>query len=70
MSINKINPWYLTGFSDGESSFTFSVSQGRINKNGIQNWIVITTFAKVAVLNTANKLQFEQIKNFFSIGRI
>lgn len=68
--INKINPWYITGFADGEGSFTYSISQGRINKDGTQTWIVTTTFALVAVLNPANKLQFEQIREFFGVGRI
>jgi len=66
----NINPWYISGFTGGEGSFTFSVSPGRINKDGEQKWIITTTFALVAAYNTANMLQFEQIRKIFGIGRI
>ena len=31
---NKLNPWYVTGFLDGESSFTVSVCEDKSLKIG------------------------------------
>ena len=64
---HDINPWYLTGFTDGDGSFTFSIKRAHTNQTG---WGVSSEFYLVAANNPANRNQFELIKQFFGFGTI
>lgn len=58
--LNKlmINPWFLTGFSDAESSFVI-----QINKNKKGTWQVQTVF--VIELHSKDLYLLKQIQTFF-----
>lgn len=63
----KLNPWYITGFADGESSFSFSITKTQLHRLG---WTARLVFNLVAADNPANRKQFEKIRDFFGVGKI
>lgn len=68
--INTINPWYITGFSDGESTFSFSINKKEQKQNGIFRFQIVPQFAISAADNPENKKQLESIIKFFGVGKI
>jgi len=66
---SKINPWYITGFADGEGSFYFSLAKAE-RKTDTDIWPVTLGFELPALDNPSNRLQLEQIQKFFGVGRI
>jgi hypothetical protein len=62
-----LNPWFITGFTDGEGSFTFSVVKSNSNKIG---WAILIHFNLVAKNNPANLSMFQSIQQYFGIGQI
>jgi hypothetical protein len=64
---NQMNPYYITGFADGESTFVFSIVR---SKASITGWTVTLEFKLIASLNPANELQFNLIKDFFKVGSV
>jgi hypothetical protein len=63
----KIEPYYVTGLTDGDGSFYFSLSKNK--ENG--KWYVNIGFEIVAENNPANYLMLKEVKNFFNgIGNI
>lgn len=64
---SNINPWFITGFTDGEGSFFFSVCKSINNKIG---WQIAIGFNLVAKNNPANVAMFNQIQQFFGFGKI
>jgi len=61
----SINPWFLTGFSDAESSFSILIQH---NKNYATNYRVKAIFA--VGLHTKDTAILEAIKSFWGVGSI
>ena len=61
----KINPWFITGFTDGKGSFTVSITRDNSLKFG---WRVRLFFQ--INLHEKDEVLLEQIKQFFLVGRI
>ena len=62
---NNLNPWYLTGFSDGESNFTVRIFQSNLVKVG---WIVQPVFQ--IGLHKKDLSLLENIKAYLGVGEI
>ncbi len=62
---NSINPWFITGFADGESSFILSVLRNNKYKTG---WSIKPKF-QIAVHNKDMDLLL-QILNYLGLGKI
>lgn len=65
LATDSINPWYLTGFSDGESNFTVRVIKSNSVKVG---WSVQLVFQIELHKKDLNFL--EKIKTFLGVGNI
>jgi len=64
-TINKLNPWFITGFSDAESSFMILVQPRSDSKT---KWRIKATFA--IGLNKKDMAILEDIKYSLGVGRI
>lgn len=65
--VKKIEPYYVTGLTDGDGSFYFSLSKNK--ETG--KWYVKIGFEIVAENNPANYLMLKEVQNFFNgIGNI
>lgn len=53
-----LNPWYVTGFSDGEAAFTYSKA-----RKGLSLYFAIK-------VNSEERKLIEQIRDFFGVGKI
>lgn len=62
---HKMNPWFITGFVDGEGSFWVNISRENTFKIG---WRVKLYFQ--IALHKRDKVLLEQINNFFVVGKI
>ncbi len=62
-----LNPWYVTGYTDGEGSFVFSLVRSKSNKIG---WGLLIHFNLVAANNPANITMLLAIQQFFGVGQI
>jgi hypothetical protein len=62
---NKLHPYYITGFVDGEGCFSINV---RPRPNRGKGYAVELVFK--ITLSTKDKLLLENIKNFFNVGRL
>lgn len=62
---NNLNPWYLTGFSDGESNFTVRIFQSNLVKVG---WVVQPVF-QIGV-HKKDLILLENIKAYLGVGEI
>ena len=56
----KIHPWFITGFADGEGCFSINVIKNKKYKTG---WMIILNFS--INLHERDKILLEEIKNFF-----
>lgn len=61
----KLNPWWVTGFIDGEGCFILSIYKDPRQKTG---WRVQLSF-KIA-LHLKDRAILEMIKNFLGVGQI
>ena len=61
----KLNPWFVTGFTDGEGSFSIIVAKRDSSKVQWQGRL----FFQIS-LHVKDKALLEQIKNFFGVGEI
>lgn len=61
----RLNPWFITGFTDGEGSFMLTIIKDKKYKLG---WRVACRFA--ISLNRIDFLLLNRIKNFFGVGNI
>jgi len=61
----SIEPWFITGFTDGEGCFSISVYTDNGYKIG---WCVRAIFS--IVLSSKDKALLEQIQSFFGVGGI
>lgn len=64
---NNINPYFITGFTDGDGSFYFSIKKDKRN-----NWFGVQLFFELSAGNNpANLKMFQEIQNYFGgVGRI
>jgi len=60
-----LDPYYITGFSDGESSFIISILK---NNNYKAGYVVVPIFS--IHLHIKDYLLLEQIKNYFQVGTL
>ena len=65
INISKFNPWFITGFCDGESSFTVSVYPDSKSK---LKWGYSTSFN--INLHIKDIFILEKIQNTWGVGRI
>ena len=63
----KLNPWFVTGYTDAEGSFHFSIFQNSSHSTG---WRVKSFFVIGALDNLANRELLEYFKFFFGGGTI
>jgi len=61
----NLHPYFVTGFSDGESSFTISIRRNNELRTG---WLVVNIF--VINLHKKDRALLEQIKSFFGVGKV
>lgn len=64
-SPNLLSPWYVTGFSDGDSCFTVSLSKDSQRKLG---WRVSASFA--IGLDAKDKVLLNQLQAYFGVGKV
>lgn len=62
---STLNPWFVSGFSDAESSFSASISK---NPNSKFGWSIGLSYS--IDLSVRDSLLLEQIKLFFNLGKI
>lgn len=60
---NNLHPWFVTGYSDGESSFSIRVRSNSLNKFGFNVSIVYSIGAQI---NPENYKLLELLKNYFN----
>lgn len=65
VSSNTLNPYFVTGFCDGESTFYLGISKSSARKTG---WMIIPSFS-IEVYDKDKKL-IEAVKYLFSVGNI
>ena len=61
----KLDPYFVTGFADGEGCFHVSVTQ---NKNYNLGWEVRPSF--IITQHVRDKTILEEIKNYFGVGHV
>ena len=62
-----IKPWFITGITDGDGCFSFSI----IRNKGKTGWLVKPSFSICADINPANYQMLSLIKAYFgAIGHI
>lgn len=61
-----LNPWFVTGFTDGEGCFSIGIRKATTSIG----WSVGLEYRLVAKNNPANLKMFEEIQNFFGFGHI
>lgn len=62
-TVNKLHPWFITGYSDGESSFSIRVRTNLLSKLGFHISIVYSIGAEI---NLENKKLLELVKYYFN----
>ena len=62
---NKLNPWFVTGFTDGEGCFLINVRPNSKLKTGYSVELVF----KIA-LHSKDKALVENLKNYFGVGTV
>lgn len=58
-SVVKMNPWFVTGFSDAEASFSLNINKDTSNKFGLKVQIIFQIG-----LHKKDKALLEQIQSF------
>ena len=64
-SVEKINPWFVSGFTDGEGCFMISITENQKLKHGFQ-----VQFFFVIGLHHRDKALLEEILIYFAVGNI
>ena len=64
-SLLPLHPWYVTGFSDGESCFSTTIRKNNKLKAG---WEVLVAFS--IALHKKDLVLLESIKSFLGVGNI
>jgi len=60
-----LNPWFITGFIDGEGCFSITIFKSNTHKTG---WQIKLEFK--LNLHEKDKALLEQLQNYFSVGQI
>ena len=63
----SLMPWFVTGYADAESCFSFSVVRSSTTYLG---WRIQLVFEISAANNVANRKLLEDFRNFFGGGHI
>ena len=63
---NSLNPWFITGYTDAEGSFSIKISKPRHDSRFYVNLI----FSICAEQNKPNLILMEKLKEFFGVGFI
>lgn len=63
--LNKLNPWFITGLSDSESSFMVNITKKPKSKTGYDVGLSFSIG-----LNEKDKALLENIQSYFGIGKI
>lgn len=64
-NLNKLSPYWVTGFSDAESTFSIRISKSKSSKTG---WSINPVFA--IELHKKDIAILEEIKTFFGVGLV
>lgn len=62
---NKLDPWYVTGFTDGEGCFLINVRPKSKRSNGYSVELVFRLH-----LHSRDRALLEKIRDFFGVGRL
>jgi LAGLIDADG endonuclease len=62
---NNLNPFWITGFADGESTFSFSIVKNNKSKIG---WTILPSFS--LELKKEDKNLLYRLQSFFKVGNI
>jgi hypothetical protein len=65
-----INPWYLTGLTDGDCTFSFSIVKKNKRKDGTYRYAIQIEYMIVAEKNPANKTKLELIQKYLGVGKL
>lgn len=60
-----MNPWFLTGFSDGEASFILYIQKTNNTKIGWATWVAFEINLKDKDLSN-----LKEIKSYLGVGKI
>ena len=60
-----MNPWFVTGFSDGESCFCLSIVKNKAMKHGYRVQVIFSI-----ELHLKDKALLEQIYSYFGVGEV
>jgi hypothetical protein len=66
----KLNPWYITGFTDGEGTFSFSLNKKNKRLDGTFRYHIQIEYKIAVGYNPYNLEQFKNIQNYFGVGKI
>jgi hypothetical protein len=64
--MNLLNPWYVTGITDGDGSFNVRIVRYISNKKGDLKWRIFLTYTVVAEDNIANRNMLELLQAYWA----
>ena len=64
-NINKLNPWFVTGFTDGDGSFLINIRPKASRKTGYGVELVFRI-----CLHSKDRALLEKIRDFFGVGKL
>lgn len=64
-TLSPLHPWYVSGFVDGEGSFTISITK---NKRKTEGWRIGARFA--VEISKSDALLLYRLKSYFGVGTI
>lgn len=67
MSKPVLNPWFITGYTDGEGCFSIGFDKRLSSPSGFKIYIIYQLCAEV---NPLNKELLELVKEYFGVGII
>lgn len=65
LSQSPLHPWYVSGFVDGDGSFTISITKNKLKTEG---WLAGARFA--VELSKSDALLLYKLKSYFGVGTI
>jgi len=67
--MQNLNPWYITGITDGDGTFNVKIVRNNTNKDSDSKWRIYLIYTIVAADNPANRNMLELIKSYWlSLG--
>ena len=61
----QLDPWWITGFTDGEGCFSINILRNKTCKSG---WMIVLCFS--ISLHKKDNILLVKIKNYFGVGKI